>query len=294
MLTIEDLRNPARKSGFDYVAVTRGGQGTNPKDHGDRKGGFRAAKYGGSLTKAGHAWQGAMHSDAEKAAQEYCNAVNEGKITMSERTRRKKEELEAIRAGLPRQTCACGHFDVIASDYYSSATAPNTEGKWALCVECYRELERERQRSYRDGAATLNTAGHEGKREPLVRDADVEAALGILRDARGQRRGRQGYVYLIGVTNDDWAVKVGYSTNPQARVSEHQTSNGRILELLAYKPGTPADERDLHAKYVKDNTVCEWFHPSSELFTEFGLDYHEWMKSLQGAITAPEGKLVAA
>lgn len=100
-------------------------------------------------------------------------------------------------------------------------------------------------------------------------------------------------MYLIGVTNDDWAVKVGYSTNPQARVSEHQTSNGRILELLAYKPGTPADERDLHARYVKDNTVCEWFHPSLELFAEFGLSYEEWMKSLQGAIEAPEGTLAA-
>lgn len=167
----------------------------------------------------------------------------------------------------------------------NSAEPNRAERYRAYCKTCHR--------SRNGGAAVLNTGKHSGKREGLLRDEEVEAALGVLRDYRAQRAGRQGYVYLIAAKNDDWAVKVGYSTNPEARVGEHQTGNGRLLELLAYKPGTQADEHKLHMKYIRDNTVCEWFRPSADLFTEFGLDYHEWMRSLQGAVEAPEGIIAA-
>lgn len=131
---------------------------------------------------------------------------------------------------------------------------------------------------------TLNTAGHTGRRESLPSDPEVVAALGVLRDARGDRRGRQGYVYLIaetldatplgvlqGTNRNPLLVKIGYSTNPQARLAEIQTSNGRILKLLAYFKGTKADENRLHAKFRHLNTVQEWFRPTVALLSEFGL-----------------------
>lgn len=114
--------------------------------------------------------------------------------------------------------------------------------------------------------ARLKSVGHEGRRTPMPDDPEVQAALGVLRDARGQREGRQGYVYLV---TDGDLYKVGYSTNPHARVPELQTGNGRPLRLLFYFPGTLADEAALHLKYIDYNTVQEWFRPTPELRSEF-------------------------
>jgi hypothetical protein len=120
--------------------------------------------------------------------------------------------------------------------------------------------------------APLKVAGHGGKREALPRDPEVEAALGVLRDARAQRNGVPGYVYLI--TEDRLGggiryVKIGYSVNPQKRVAELQTGNPRLLKLLYAMPGTPEDERRLHAKYAKHNVLQEWFEVTKELILEF-------------------------
>jgi len=146
MLTIEDIRNPNVKSGFDYVKYTSDDPSAQ---NSPRKNPFQAQQR---LTRAdgpGSRWMGGRKRTAEEAAQEYVDAVNEGKIKMGVRTRRKREELEAFRATLPKVLCACGHYDVMARDYYKDAIAPGTQGKWEKCVDCYRELERERQRSYR-------------------------------------------------------------------------------------------------------------------------------------------------
>lgn len=125
-------------------------------------------------------------------------------------------------------------------------------------------------------APQVKSAGHEAKREPLPRDPEVEAALGVLRDARGLREGNQGYVYCIAEAEGVAPlVKIGYSTNPQARVGELQTGNGRLLFLLAYFAGTEADEKALHSKYIKDNTLQEWFRPSDALLSEFGYDTYD-------------------
>lgn len=118
--------------------------------------------------------------------------------------------------------------------------------------------------------AALNTPGHPIRpREPVP--SEVEAALGVLRDHKAQKRGRQGYVYLIGVKGDRFGVKVGYSVKPEARVGELQTGCPRELQLLAAFPGTESDERALHSKYIKYNLIGEWFTPTLELYEEFGL-----------------------
>lgn len=174
-----------------------------------------------------------------------------------------------IRTSLPEVDCECGHHAVRAGDYYSTPTRKRgTKGIWGQCVACYQEIFRERQRAGRGNPSVpgLKTAGHAYDIERTDRDPEVEAALGVLRDAKAQRDGRQGYVYLI---TDETAYKIGYSVNPQKRVAELQTGNPRVLKLVASMPGTEADEKALHAKYIKHNLLQEWFAPSMEIWDEF-------------------------
>lgn len=119
--------------------------------------------------------------------------------------------------------------------------------------------------------ATLSTAGHETRKQQIERDPEYESALGVIRDFKAQEKGKQGYVYLIGVEGDDYGVKIGYSVKPPARCGELQTGNPRKLFLLASFEGTLEDERRIHAAYLKDNLIGEWFRPSAGLFKEFGL-----------------------
>jgi hypothetical protein len=84
-----------------------------------------------------------------------------------------------------------------------------------------------------------------------------------------------GYVYCINEEHPGGAmqyVKVGFSTNPAARVSELQTGNPRQLRLHALKVGTIVDEIKLHRKYNEHNERQEWFRPTKELLLEFDLD----------------------
>lgn len=100
---------------------------------------------------------------------------------------------------------------------------------------------------------------------------EVQHALGVLKDARAQRMGRQGYVYCIGERKSMVVVKVGYSVNPEARVCELQTGNWRELRLLAKIKGTTETERALHLKYARDQILGEWFLGTDALLAEFGL-----------------------
>jgi hypothetical protein len=132
--------------------------------------------------------------------------------------------------------------------------------------------------------ARLNTAGHGGSREALPRDPEVEAALGVLRDARAQRRGVQGYVYLIGIKGDLSAVKIGYSTNPSKRVGELQTGNPHLLILLASKEATEEEEKTLHERHITTNLIGEWFRPTKELLSEFGLSKYDLLRRCGGTL----------
>lgn len=73
MLTIEDLRNPDRKSGFDYVASA------NPSSKQKRTRDYFCARHGTRPTKKGQvtdSWRGPTRHTAEEAAQDFCDYVN--------------------------------------------------------------------------------------------------------------------------------------------------------------------------------------------------------------------------
>lgn len=123
--------------------------------------------------------------------------------------------------------------------------------------------------------ARVRHAGHGSLRDQIKRDPEVQAALGVLRDAQAQRKGRQGYIYCIaekGVGGFYGSpVKIGYSVKPEARPAELQTGNPRPLKLLGQIKGTRATERALHEKYINQNLVGEWFRPTTALLSEFGI-----------------------
>lgn len=121
----------------------------------------------------------------------------------------------------------------------------------------------------------LKSAGHTAVRDSLPRDPEVAHALGVLRDARGQREGKQGYVYCIvedapaeGRYNRRYC-KIGFSTNPEARVAELQTGNPRTLSLLGTIPGTVEDEAAMHQRYIHHNVLQEWFELTPMIAYEF-------------------------
>lgn len=128
-------------------------------------------------------------------------------------------------------------------------------------------------------ATPLRSAGHNGRRTRIERTPEVEHALGVLRDAKAEKQGKQGFVYLV----VEWPRgrsapslrygKIGYSTNPEARVGELQEGNPRPLCLYAYMPGTRAAEKALHEKHLEQNELQEWFRLTREILLEWDLSH---------------------
>lgn len=210
MLTIEDIRNPQRKSGFNGVARNssggaRGHGGGKPyyANHGTK------AHYKGEKTNS---WYGPRRSTATEAAQDYCDYINGGAA-----------------APMPR----------------------------------------------------VRSAGHGGKRVSNLKDhPKYQQGQALMREAREEvgatEPKKQQHIYCIAEAEGlHPLVKVGISDNPEARIGECQTGNGRRLFLLTYFAGTEADEKALHAEFIKDNTLGEWFRPSDELLSKFGYDLYD-------------------
>lgn len=205
-MTIDDLRNPKRKSGFNHVSVDNGGS-SRPKP-------YRAEV---SLPKrervvASYEWRGPRRATPDEAAQDYCDYVKGNPLT-------------------------------------SAPSVPTMRGG-------------------------LKTAGHKASRTPEAIPSDVEAAYGMIRDFRAQQAGKPGYVYLIIEDNVGGSMvygKVGYSTNPQARVRELQTGNPRPLKLYCAKLGTLDDELAIHKRTAARNlhVLQEWFLIDRALLLEW-------------------------
>lgn len=143
----------------------------------------------------------------------------------------------------------------------------------AYCKDCHRTRG---GHGATPATPALKSAGHRAGRKPMRRDLEIEHALGVLRDARGRARGKQGYIYLIVEVLPGGGLhygKVGFSTNPPARVAELQTGNPRPLRLHLSKPGTEADEAALHQKYIGDNVLQEWFRITKNLLLEWDAEH---------------------
>ena len=94
-------------------------------------------------------------------------------------------------------------------------------------------------------------------------------------DEKEAREAKQGFVYCVGERGSADYVKIGFTTGDTAAPrSGLQTGNPRKLVVLAFRPGTLADEKTLHTKYAHRRVReggDEWFRPTKKLLSEFGL-----------------------
>ncbi len=69
-----------------------------------------------------------------------------------------------------------------------------------------------------------------------------------------------GWIYIVRMRNGG-RLKVGYSTNPKARIRALQTANPDKLEIVAILPGDLRDEARLHEllKRKGKHMGGEWF-----------------------------------
>lgn len=74
-----------------------------------------------------------------------------------------------------------------------------------------------------------------------------------------RRRARMGTVYFIRAINDLGPVKIGFSTEPDGRLSTLQTSHHGELKIIAAIEGTREDERALHERFASVRMRGEWF-----------------------------------
>jgi len=72
------------------------------------------------------------------------------------------------------------------------------------------------------------------------------------------------YVYFA--SNQGGHIKIGFSSNPWARVRELSTGGGP-LRLLAVQSGSRQDEAALHLRFSALRKHGEWFEPGQELLT---------------------------
>jgi hypothetical protein len=75
----------------------------------------------------------------------------------------------------------------------------------------------------------------------------------------------RGYVYFI-ESGFGGLIKIGYASNPQARLRTLQTGNPEELHILAVMEAPPWMERELHKTFRKENIVAEWFAPTERLW----------------------------
>lgn len=69
-----------------------------------------------------------------------------------------------------------------------------------------------------------------------------------------------GFVYFVQMGRAG-PIKIGYSTNPAARIASMQTSNARELVLIGSIPGDTAVERAIHRELSAYRLRGEWWRP---------------------------------
>lgn len=78
----------------------------------------------------------------------------------------------------------------------------------------------------------------------------------------------QGFVYALAYEGQRDHVKIGYSSKPDARLTQYATSSPLAPVYLACWPGYRATERRIINKFLHLRARGEWFHATPEI-----LDY---------------------
>jgi uncharacterized small protein (DUF1192 family) len=139
----------------------------------------------------------------------------------------------------------------------------------------------------------LKSAGHKRPQRRMTNDPHAERKRALRAELRRLEaelaEDRSGYVYLAIEVNPGGALtygKIGYTTDLNSRIASLQTGNPRVLRMHLAKPGTEADEAALHAKYIQNNVLQEWFKITKELLLEWGPEHYIAVPSDEGAKVA--------
>lgn len=90
-------------------------------------------------------------------------------------------------------------------------------------------------------------------------------------DQFGNRRGLdRTFVYFV-QAGEDGPIKIGVSNEPLSRMAEMQTCMPHTLRMLAFHPGTRAEEQSLHKRLAAFRIRGEWFHPCEEVLAALRL-----------------------
>jgi hypothetical protein len=78
---------------------------------------------------------------------------------------------------------------------------------------------------------------------------------------------KQSYVYIIHC-KDLGTIKIGYSDNPFARLSQLQMGNSSELSIVSIFKGGREEEYELHQVFASNSVRGEWFKLDDELINE--------------------------
>jgi hypothetical protein len=85
------------------------------------------------------------------------------------------------------------------------------------------------------------------------------------------------YVYFI-QEKAGGPIKIGFSKDPQKRLSEIQTGYPRELMILAIMPGGRVQEREIHRRFGMNRMFGEWFKDDEKLM-KFVLEVRSKMET---------------
>jgi hypothetical protein len=295
-ITIEDIRNPLRKSGFDYVnskAEKPGGSNTSVRWRGES--GSKPAAVAPGKSIHDYMWRGPSRKTPEEAAQDYCDYINAQTLLT----------IEDIRN--PKRKSGFDHVNTIGGPSRKSADmwraawriegVSNSAGNFnqAYARGPARPTPEEAAQDYCDyinGQQQAVPAAKKTKKSNIIR---VERAkLKFVRHPQKPRKTKDtvtaeetltkpkttkegpGWVYCIGMVTDDSAVKIGESRDePKFRLEGLQTGNPHELYLIGF---IETKERlrledELHQKYAayqhNSDFVGEWFAKHDDIVNEF-------------------------
>lgn len=100
----------------------------------------------------------------------------------------------------------------------------------------------------------------------LTRDSNGEARVAsVVVAEHAEDQHKNDHVYFI--EDDKGFIKIGRSSDPDARLNQLRTASSARLTLMAVEPGGSEVEAHLHRKFADVRHIGEWFYGSGSLRT---------------------------
>ena len=98
-----------------------------------------------------------------------------------------------------------------------------------------------------------------------VYDAILVAAKAARTERKSAQKRSEDVAQVYFIRRADGLVKIGYSHDPAARLSQLKQQHQCEMELLATTSGARAAERELHERFSAHRATGEWFRPADVL-----------------------------